>query len=444
MAQKSDLQKAYEALSAKQTAYTTLWNYYDGNHPLRYSTERLREIFHRLDVSFTQNWCAVVVDSVLDRLNLEHFNVAADEQATSVLNDLWRKTEMELDEEDVHLATLVTGEAFVIVWKNENNEIEAYYNDPRLCHVFYDSENPRRKAFAAKWWIDSDSKRRLTLYYPDRLEYYITRKSAEQISSYKAFEPLGEPVENPFGIIPIFHFRLERRVTKSELTNAIKPQDAVNKLLSDMMVAAEYGAFRQRYVISHAEVDTLKNAPNEIWTIPAGDGVGQATSVGEFSATDLNNYLNAIDKLANSIAIITRTPKHYFYGQGGTPSGEALIAMEAPLNKKAQRYIERFQVTWRKVAAFMLQLAGQPVDAQSIQVVYDDPRTVQPLTQAQIREAGVRAGMPLRTLLRDEGWNEEKIAQMEADQEAESAAAKASLAKALLAAQRRFDQGSEA
>jgi adenylate cyclase len=49
--------------------------------------------------------------------------------------------------------------------------------------------------------------------------------------------------------------------------------------------------------------------------------------------TTLANALTAIDKMASTIAIITRTPKHYFYSQGGDPSSEALIAMEAPLNQ---------------------------------------------------------------------------------------------------------------
>ena len=29
----------------KQKLYSTLWDYYDGRHPLRYSTKRLQEVF---------------------------------------------------------------------------------------------------------------------------------------------------------------------------------------------------------------------------------------------------------------------------------------------------------------------------------------------------------------------------------------------------------------
>ncbi len=47
-------------------------------------------------------------------------------------------------------------------------------------------------------------------------------------------------------------------------------------------MVGDFGSFPQRYIISNAEIGKLENAPNEIWAIPAGDGVGQQTSVGQF------------------------------------------------------------------------------------------------------------------------------------------------------------------
>ena len=83
---------------------------------------------------------------------------------------------------------------------------------------------------------------------------------------------------NPYNLIPVFHFRRERRVITSELANVIEPQNAINKLLSDMMIAAEFGAFPQRYIISQASPGKFKNAPKLIWDIPGSDGEGQPTS----------------------------------------------------------------------------------------------------------------------------------------------------------------------
>lgn len=441
-----DVKMAYAALAGKKNLYDKYWNYYDGDQPLIYNRERLREIFTGLDARFTENWCSVVVDSVLERINLSNFAIADNDQATNRLNQIWTATEMNLDSDDAHLAALVTGEAYIIVWKDDGDDIpQAYYNDPRNVHIFYESNNPRLKRFAAKWWIGDDKYRYMTMYYPDRLEYYRSKTDVKNndVQSADAFIEIEEPAENPYSQVPVFHIRRDRRETVSELKNIIASQDAVNKLLSDMMVAAEFGAFKQRWAISQIEIrdGVLKNTPNTIWTIPASDGEGQGTQVGEFSATELTNYITAIEQRVNTIAIISRTPKHYFFAQGGDPSGEALIAMEAPLNKKAGRFIERWTVAWRKVAAFILELDGQVVDPTTIEPVFDRPETVQPRTAAEIRQINVNSGLPLVTVLRDEGWTQQEIDEMLADQDATAAKQQAGIAAAMLNAQEQFDRG---
>lgn len=440
----TDLERAYKALSGKAAGYDLLWSYYDGDQPLRYSTERLHTLFRDITTRFVENWCAVVVDAAADRLNLQRFEVSGNDAATEVLNALWQSTELALDENDAHLAALVCGEGYVIVWPDGEGVVQGYYHDPRLCHLFYDAANPHAKRFAAKWWVSEEDERRyLTLYYPDRLEYYVSTGKAETVSSAAAFQAERAAEANPYGVVPVFHLRRQRRRITSELDNAKPLQDGVNKLLADMMVAAEFGAFRQRYVISQSDPGTLRNAPNEIWAIPAGDGAGQATSVGEFSQADLTGYLTAVDKLATAIGVITRTPKAYFFQQGGDPSGEALIAMEAALNAKCRQYIERFSPVWREVAAFVLVLSGQSVDPMTITPVWQPVETVQPLTQSIIRQNSVGAGMPLVTSLRREGWTEAELAQMDADRKAQQQAEADSLALAMLEQERRFDQGAD-
>lgn len=411
-----DVKLAYAALTAKQERYTLLWRYYDADPPMRYVSDRLREVFKNQEARFSQNLASVVIDAEADRIQLREFTIATNAPAQERLNDLFRRTGLELDADDLHLATLVCGEAFLFIWQDDDGEVEAYYNDPRLCHLFYDAEKPHRKRMAAKWWTGTDEKRYLNLYYPERIEYYVSRGKAENVNSASAFVEAQPAAANPFGTIPVFHFRRERRRVISALKNVLEPQDAHNKLFQDMMVAAEFGAFPQRYAITNADIGPLRNAPNEIWHIPSGDGEGQGSSVGAFDATNLANYLDAMDKIATGICITTRTPKHYVFAQGGDPSGEALIAMEAPLNKKVAKTIERLKPEWAAAASFLLRVDGTAeVAANDITPVFEAPETVQPRTEAEIREISVRAGIPLTTVLRREGWTENELAQLEQD-----------------------------
>ncbi len=431
----SDLQTAYSALEAKAPTYDLLWRYYNGDQPLVYSSARLYEVFGTRAARFIQNWCSAVVNATMDRLNLTGFVVDGDDSATELLNELFVQTELQLDSDAAHLAALVCGESFVIVWPNMEGGIDAYYNDPRIVHCAYDPENTHRLQWAAKRWVDAEGLYRMTLYYPERLEYYISTKNADAMTSADDFELAGV-ASNPYGAVPVFHLRTARSGLRSELQDVVPIQDAINKLFADMMVSAEYGAFRQRWVITNGNIQQLKNAPNKIWEIPAGDGVGQQSQVGEFEQVDLSLFLNSMDNLASKIGVITRTPKHYLWGQSGDPSGEALIAMEHPLVRKVERLIEIFSVSWQQIAAFMASLRGVSVDPLAITVQFDPVETQQPLMEGQTALLKTQVGVSKRQVQREMGYTEAQIDQMEQEKEEQVS----SLGEGLLAA---FDRGED-
>jgi hypothetical protein len=418
----TDLELAVKTLLAKQPDQKALFDYYIGNQPIRYAADRLREIFANRQTSFVQNWCAVVVDAVLDRLNLPSFDVTGQAALTKRLNEIYIATGLAIDSDAAMRAALITWEGFIVAWRSESEGIEAFYNDPRLCHIWYEAANPRRKRFGAKWWQDEgDELLRLNLYYPTRIEHYVTKKT--EGPEARSFTEESTEV-NPWGIIPLIHIYRDRWIQTGELSNVLPLQDAINKLLADMMIAAEFGAFPQRWVITNGDISALKNKPNEVWGVPLSVPGEQPVSLGQFDAVNLGNYLDSIDRLATSIAIITRTPKHYlFQGTGQPPSGEALIAMEAPLNRKAVQYQEKFGRGWQELAAFLLLLdSGTVVDPQTIIPQWARAETVQPRTEAEIRKMSVEAGMPLQTTLRREGWTDQELADMEADMTAEAEA----------------------
>lgn len=437
-----DLKLAVEALQGKQRVYTEWFDYYRGVQPLRYAAERLREIFQSPQTTFVQNWCSVVVDAVLDRLNLARLTVSNDEALTARLGVLWQAAHLDEDADAILRASLVTGEAYVLAWRSEGaaagevGEVEAYYHDPRLCHLWYEVERPRVKRMGAKWWRGDDKVWRLNLYYSDRIEKF-GGGTADVVGGFR----LLEEVENPWGVVPLFQFARDRYLRQGELVNVLPLQDAINKLLGDMMIAAEFGAFRQRWIVTNADTSKLRNAPNEIWEVPAAGGGEQPTALGEFAATDLSNYLDAIDRLAASIGVISRTPKHYFFAQGGDPSGEALLAMEAALVRKVRQYQERFTPAWQELAAFLLRLDGVVVAPQVIMPVWDAAATVQPRMEAEILQLRVAAGEPLVTVLRREGRTDAEIAQLLVDKEEEAGRQQTQLSTALMRAQQEFDQG---
>ena len=61
-----DLKNALAIFKAKDALFTDRYAYYDGDHRIKYSTERLRKAFEKIDVFFAENWCGVIVNAVLE------------------------------------------------------------------------------------------------------------------------------------------------------------------------------------------------------------------------------------------------------------------------------------------------------------------------------------------------------------------------------------------
>ena len=400
----TDLEIAFNNIRNKRTDLDLLFNYVNGPQPLKYSTERLTDYFDNINAHFELNWCSVVVESTLDRLQITGFDTK-DESANEKMKLLFDKLHLDIEADKGHYASLSTSQAYIIVWKEADGNIVAYYNDPRLCCVIYEDANPRNKRFAAKWFNLQDGKQEITLYYTDRIEHWQSVKVQTGTGLDKASSFTMESAEaNPFGVIPVFELK-----SPGEIFKVLTIQDAINKLMADMMVSSDFATAPLRWYIGNADPGTVKNSPN-LWAwFPAGDGQGQQASVGQFDATGLSNYSVEMDNLANRMFIITRTPKHYIMTVGANVSGEALLAMEAPLVKKVQKRQKLFASQWQDICAFMLQLDGVTVEPSNVSVIWDRVESVQPLTEMQTLQAATGAGIPLEAALARAGWSKAEI-----------------------------------
>ena len=422
----SDLDLALKSIKNKTPLYTQLYSYLEGNPRLKYSTERLTRAFGNSLTYFAQSWGSIVINAVLDRLVLKGFN-STNATANNMLDDLFSRLGMNLDAQDVHEAIQVTGEAFLIV-DLFDGQPEIYFNDPRLCEVFYDSDRPKLKKFAAKRWTGNDGKVYVSLYYPDRIEKYVSDTG----NTSKSFT-LVETVANDFGDIPVFHFRDSKRIIQGEFDKStISLLDAVNKLFSDLMVAAEFEAFKMRVFISSSDPGDISVGPDMNLWLPANESGGQASNVIELGGSSLRNFLDPIENLASTLAVTTRTPKTYFTNSGANLSGEALLVEESPLVKKVMNKQEAYSPTWKEVALYLLKVNGLVVDANEVSCVWESPETTLPLTEAQVLQAYISAQVPLATALRWTNHDEEEINQVLSEKTIESSSQQNALAQSLL------------
>ena len=388
----TNIEKAIEDLRISSRRYNRYERYYGGVHELSFATEKFQNAFGTQFREFAMNLCPAVCDAVKDKLRITNF--AVDEggsENASHASRIWAANRMALRSGEVHKEVLKNGDAYAIVWPDKNGRAMIFPNAAASIAVTYDEETPGRIKSAAKFWRTADKLTRLNLYFPERIEKYITAKPAEgTLPEASEFVPLSEPsadvagagssvVPNPFGIVPVFHFANNADIGmpgRSELEAAIPIQDGLNKSVLDMLVAMEFSAFRQRWVAGiEVELDAdgkamppFKSGVDRLWVAQDAN-----SKFGDFKEAELDQFLKVKDSFRIDIASVTGTPLHYLMPHmRGQPSGETLKKSETRFIAKVRDRQAAFGQVWADLMEFALMIEGGRRDIR-LRTQWEDP-----------------------------------------------------------------------
>lgn len=416
----TDIKQAIEQIKTLDRDREIFARYYDGNHLLSFATEKFKSAFGKTLSGMRDNLCPIVVDAPADRM--EVINFSGDEGSETVAEtawNIWQRELMELKSNDVHKEALKTGTGYVIVW-GVDNQAKFYVQNPLNCVVIKNEETDE-PMYGAKMWKAKNDLIRLTLYYADRIEKYITAKKPDGIElKAEHFIPLNAEGEtasepNPYGVIPMFEFG-----TDPVLENAIPLQDALNKTFADRMVTQEFSAFRQRWATGlEPPVDELTGiqkklfdgGADRLWFTNA-----EKVQFGDFDASPLDPFLKAADSDRLEMARVSGTPLHFFsINTSDAISGKALKALESRFTKKVSRLTLNFGATWAKVMKFALQIEGTQANNLTVQWAPVETQDESELLDSQLKKQSL--GIPQETLWEECGYSEEDVAKFKAEAE---------------------------
>lgn len=442
--------------AAPRNRYKKYYSYYNGDHDLRFATFKFRSTFGQLVKEFAENMCPAVVDSLNDRLKVTGFQSTTAELKSEQVDvpfegapahtrvtkidpygealwDIWGRNNMDVKASEVHTEALKCGDAYVIVWPDNQMRATIWPQDACECVVRYDPNNSGVIMYGAKTWYDDTVRRwRLNLYMPDVIYKYVLSRTTTQFSTKEQSWEQYQSVPNPWDTPAIFHFpnKNSDRYGVSELRDVISLQDALNKSVMDMLIAMEFASYKQRYIVGmEPEIDpdtgepvdpNIKNyGADRMMAIPDPEA-----KVGQFDATDLKQFLEVQEKFWISAAKVTGTPLHYFLiTKGDFPSGEAMKAAEARFTNRIEDRQTQFGGTWEKVLQFAAEIDGVDIPATA-----DDDFSVStswspavPRSEAEIADAAVKKksiGVSRSELLRDLGYSEDDIEMILAETDA--------------------------
>lgn len=423
-------------LVQRQQKMLRMDRYYRGEHPLPFLTpaheSKIRTQFNRLLEESRPNFMRLVVDATEERISVDGFRLSAENDAVADKEswDLWQANQMDAQSQTAFLESLVKGVSYLGVWSDDDKDgyADICVEDPLQTIVFYEpGSNYRRRAAALKIWLDDvTGMRRANVYLPEAIyRFQAPAWTGTMVPTVEQqvqipWSPMEiDRVRNTIGIVPIIPLRNRPRLLvegESELEDVVRIQDQINAFVFLMALAGYMGAHRQRWVTGLSLVSDKDGKPIEPFKT-AIDTLWQTenpnTNFGEFSQTDLSNYISAIEQKVLHIAVTTRTPRHYLIQSGQSPSGDAIQSAESGLVKK----VIRKQRTWGEGLEEAMRLArlfqgntDAPVDSE---IVWADPQSHTPgvITDAVMKQYLGRL-IPHAMALEQLGYSQTQIRQV--------------------------------
>ena len=404
-------------------------DYYDGKHRLAFATAKFKEAFGSLFAAFADNWCELVVSASVERLKVEGFRFGRERSADDDAWAIWQENGLDAESDSAHTEAVKCGEAYWLVAPpgpgGEVPRITAEH--PSQVIVATAAGDRRQRLAALKKWVEPDGYVMATVYLPEAIHKFRSQRPIKQHSfgtrinwERRPDDPGGE---NPLGVVPVVPLRNKPTMLgggQSDLKKVVSLQDAVNKLVSDMLVASEYAAYRQRWAAG-LEVPTdpetgqpLKSAQLEASLSKLMTSADPETKFGEFAASDLGNYVKAVEMVIQHLSAQTRTPLHYFMGEIVNASGDALKMAETGLvsnvRGKQPHLGEGHEDTMR--LAFLAIGDEQRAAATDAETIWRDPesRSFGELIDGLVKLGTI--GVPTEVLWERAGFSPQEINRM--------------------------------
>lgn len=347
--------------------------YVDGEHDNAFATPELIAAL-RIPAGiksayFLLNKCDDVIQSETDRLRvntIEGDNDAASEWADDVL-EYSRFDELQID---THEATLRDADSYILV------EFDEADDKPYFCHelawdgmsgmlVIHKSDDKNTLAAAIKVWTETKESIgdtvRVNVYYPDRIEKWVGGVMGDLVHFDDPAMPGVWPLPHvmrdgtPIGV-PVVQFKNKSRgkggFGKSELEDAIPPQDAINRTLHSAVMTSELAGIPVRVAEGF---DPPAAVTPGMWVVIGKGGIEKDQHVKAYNleGTDVEPQIKLMEYLEEQIETITRTPNPK---GGANISGEALKQLEIKLIGKVERFQVKGGNSWEDVMALAVRM----------------------------------------------------------------------------------------
>ena len=394
-----------------------------------------------LGEEFRLNICRVIITAMTDRMRVIGFDSSVREKITWA-TERFDDNKGPVVELDLYETVLRDGEGFVVIDVDQETRTITWHVNPRFtsldvggdgngCKAFYENDDPNQRLLAiTKEWTLFDEDGRLERYR----NIYYTDQIIKQKHDGFAWRTLpdGEldwkdAAGNPLGIAAVHFYN---KGFHREAEDAYTPQDAINKTFLDLLSASDLFAFRIFVALGwiptidgrEPEDDRSNWLPIEPGNIIGTDKPRNEVSFDAIEAADPEPVIKVVQQCILWASMVTNTPASRFISTKLIASDETLKQQEEPLVAKIDGAKTLISYSWRQVFLITERIwnvlyPDQLVAEGKIKPIWCHSASEESLmTKLKTKK---ELGVPRRQIWREMGYDEQKIATMEADAQAE-------------------------
>lgn len=420
------VKKLCKELDCRQKKVCEAENWYEGEHPVpapppnTYAATdgEARLAFIAMSNLSVTNFLPPIVDVPASKLIIEGFRfgdspTSTDREAWAI----WQRNCLDADHTTTNTEALKTGQAPVLVWPGKDGKAVITVEDPSQSIVAYVAGSRRARAAGLKRWIDDSDLMFATLYLPDGVyKFQSTQKvdDAKRNAAELTWQPRevpGEswPVPNPWGIVPLIEIAANRPLKAApfgggvpEFQKQINQQRQINQTVMNMLVTAEYQAYRQRWVTGWDPPLGVDGTPDKAAMLKAGASrmvtfkelPDKELKVGEFAQADFQPFIAMAGMFVKVMASNSATPPYAFLiGDMINVAADSLARIDAAQNAKVERHFSQLGQPWQEIVSLALTMEGNAKGSDtSGSVVWADQVDIPALQQVQIAAAMAALG----------------------------------------------------
>lgn len=398
----ASLDTARDRLLAKLSTETPFLEkydlYFEGDQELTFLSPALKSEMDGRISEIVYNLPRFAVGSYENRLDIEGFRFSGRDSTDDDLWEVFQYNDGDMLAHETHQESLALSRSYVLVGEGdsdvplltpESSFLTIHENDPRTKDV----------AVGLKTWTDFDDVKWSSVYHPNGRE---TWRQKDGDWTWESRE------ENDFGVcrlVPMVNDqrllarpragKQDLRLGRSVFHDIIPVSDAINKMLTDMMVSGEFHAMPRRWAVGLSETDFTDEYGEALktWELIAGRiwaSENKDVKMGQFDEADLVVFHTTIKLLMQLAAQLLGLPPHYLAFVGANPSSaDAIRSSEVQLVKRVERIQKALSTRWERVQRLVLLTQGYPdsADARQIETIWRDPSTP---TVAQKADAVVK------------------------------------------------------